>query len=592
MHTGFAKATSDWRETIAFLRHYLSLPSALDWRLAIASFSLLLLGQAFMDRGRFGGGFGPWLGVSVVLQAVVVVVLLLGRRLVFSRPVTALTPLAVLVVYAIAQACRGLVAGLYVVATLPNGELEPVYRMVFTLPAALTTSVGLAVVFGARDEHRKLIADLEGKREANWELRATLVERLERAKADLIAEVRQQLAPSEKELESALEQVDTESDRRAAVSRIQRVLEREIRPLSRSIESPDSALPGSVVPPRVRDVWPQTLRGTALFFPRATAAWLIGLNFSQVARFDFRPLALLALAGQGLVIWALVRLGEGLVAKRSLPLVAGLGLAGLWTAFAAVLATQVHEAIPHAEIPNLAPANIAAGFIVGFALALFSAVSGQREQTERALADAVQSLRVSANLLEQRQWVAARRLRHVVHGALQGALVAAAIKLANAPEANEALVREIKADIAAALERLVHGGDDYTTFEAGLRSLREAWRGVCELDIAVSDDARQACDADSALGQCALEVVVEAVGNSIRHGRADRCEVTVRLVQELLQVKVRDNGEGPPVGAQPGIGSRFFDEACLDWKLERNGSRTLFQATFATAEPLLLLKDS
>ena len=590
MNKGFARVASDWRATFAFLRHYLSVPSALDWRVAVGSFSVLILGQAAMDIGRYGGDLAQWLLLALLVQAVVWLVLVTARTFVFSRPAGKWTPLVVIGVYAMAQVCRGSLAGLFVVSNLPHGQLELLYRTVFTLPAAVTTAIGWAVVVGARDEHRRLVADLEGKRSANIELRETLAERLADSKAELIREVRAQLAPSESELESALEHLATDEERRSAIARIQMVLERDIRPLSRSIESHELTLPAPVPPAKPRDVWPKSLRGTALFFPRATAAWLVGLNFSQVARVEFAVLPLALLALQGLAIWALVRLGESVLGRWQLRLGVGLAAAGVLTGFAAMAATQLRELLPHEEIRNLVPANFVAGFAVGFSLALFSAVTVQREQTEQALGDAVQALRVSTNLVEQRQWFAARRLRHVVHGALQGALVAAAIKLANAPDASEELVREIKADIGAALERLVSGGDDFISLEAGMLSLREAWRGVCAVFIELSPEAIAACDSDDVLGQCALEVAVEAVGNSIRHGKASKCEVSARRVGDLLRITVRDNGEGLMGRPTPGVGSRFFDEACLDWKLERKASRTVFRATFAIGEALPSLK--
>lgn len=583
MNSGGSKVARDWNNALPYLRHYLSLPSALGWRVGAAAFALYVVGQVLIDRGRYGGDFWPWVQAALMLQVAVLAVLVIGGQIVFARPASNVTPLLVLLVYAIAQVVRGVLAGAYVVATVPNGQLELLYRSVFTLPSGITTGIGLAVLFGARDEHRRLISDLSAKRASSLEIRQTLTQRLNRSRQELIEAIQVRLAPSTAELEYALSAAVSAANRQQTVRRIQEIINRDIRPLSRTIELPPVST-GSVPPtPRVREQWPRQLLGSELFFPKATAVWITALNFSQVARDNFAPLPLAVLLLQGILVWLLITALENSLQRVRLALWAGLAIASLGTALAAVLAAQVYELIPFVQIPGLLPANFVVSLTIGLALALFSAVTAQRRATERAWAEAVEELRWSTNLLEQRQWVAVRRLRHVLHGALQGALVAAAIKLANANSVDDVLVSEIRADIKAALDRLVSGGDDYTSITEGVEQLQTAWRGVSELSYRLSPAAVAACAADQTLGQCALEVAVEAVGNAVRHGSATQCELSVDLVEDILQVVVIDDGCGPSPEAVPGVGSHCFNEACLDWRLVRSGDRTHFVASFAVA---------
>jgi signal transduction histidine kinase len=54
----------------------------------------------------------------------------------------------------------------------------------------------------------------------------------------------------------------------------------------------------------------------------------------------------------------------------------------------------------------------------------------------------------------------------------------------------------------------------------------------------------------------AAEVVREAVGNAIRHGRANRVWVTVSVTEQLVHLEVIDDGGGFEGCPRPGLGLR------------------------------------
>jgi signal transduction histidine kinase len=76
-----------------------------------------------------------------------------------------------------------------------------------------------------------------------------------------------------------------------------------------------------------------------------------------------------------------------------------------------------------------------------------------------------------------------------------------------------------------------------------------------------------------------IEVVREAVGNSIRHGNATSIVVTIVLREtNLIGLIIADNGSGIAVTAVPGIGSQLFSSLTYDWTIETSPAGTVITA--------------
>lgn len=64
-----------------------------------------------------------------------------------------------------------------------------------------------------------------------------------------------------------------------------------------------------------------------------------------------------------------------------------------------------------------------------------------------------------------------------------------------------------------------------------------------------------------------VQIIQEAVANSVRHGLADQIWITVKD-DGFRKVSIEDNGIGPRTG-EPGLGSEVFDSLSAEWSLER-----------------------
>lgn len=95
----------------------------------------------------------------------------------------------------------------------------------------------------------------------------------------------------------------------------------------------------------------------------------------------------------------------------------------------------------------------------------------------------------------------------------------------------------------------------------GLAELRLQWEPLVEIKF-------QLTSASSPKDKPTLQVIREAIANSVRHGLAS--QVTVEVADgKTRTVTVSDNGIGPRTGPM-GLGTTIFNQLCQKWGLSRN----------------------
>jgi two-component system, NarL family, sensor kinase len=205
------------------------------------------------------------------------------------------------------------------------------------------------------------------------------------------------------------------------------------------------------------------------------------------------------------------------------------------------------------------------------------------------LAVAAHATALSAALQESRSAIVAareeerRRLRRDLHDGLGPVLTGIAFKAdaaRNTLDADaaagpaRALLTELRADTTAAItdiRRLVYGLRPPALDDLGLvGSLREhTMRSALRADasrVAVTLDAPDNLPAlPAAVEVAAYRIVAEAMTNAVRHSGASRIDITVALADRAgLSIEVRDDGTGPAVGWQPGVGVTSMRERAAE----------------------------
>ena len=479
-------------------------------------------------------------------------------------------------------------------------------RPVLVLSAAVVGLMLRAVVIGA------VTAGLLGVEEVRWSqrfigavLNVGLVFIVAAYVATGLRERRRQigeLAAVERELAASVAALNLEYDQRndEALARVQEVLLAElsrldaadaerslevlqhtaadvVRPLSHQLahERPsDAALAAT---PSVTVSWPDVLDRAATgrpFRPLLTAAFL-GVE-TIAAAVAYRPgipvYAVMLVCVIGLLAVANLILATMLPGRRRatrMGLVASMsvliGIAGGWVVWAGLGEVPARGALA------LGTASFTVAFSLGVSVA--SAFARDRDRLVCALQDSSRGLQRRVVRLHQAQWFQNKVLARALHGPIQAAVTASALRLdaaIRAGDVDDSLVDRLRAQLIDALGTLGSAEPSVACAPEALTRLVSTWEGLCEVTTALTSDAADLLAEDPPLRSCVIDIFTEAVSNAVRHGGATRVEVRIGLSgaeRDVLLAITSDSATDRAAGAR-GLGSRILDDCTMEWRME------------------------
>lgn len=189
-------------------------------------------------------------------------------------------------------------------------------------------------------------------------------------------------------------------------------------------------------------------------------------------------------------------------------------------------------------------------------------------------------------LFDQQMWIARRNWSFVVHGTVQSALTAAITRLTTNAEPEEYEIDLAIQDLERAASALSKTPDINIDLSQALQNISLTWSGICSVSFMVTDRATRALERDQNARMCVNEICKEAVSNAVRHGEAKIVEIEVdRSADEILFISASNDGRAIDKSANPGVGSKMFDELTIDWALHTNRSsqRTILEAQLPLA---------
>jgi len=217
-------------------------------------------------------------------------------------------------------------------------------------------------------------------------------------------------------------------------------------------------------------------------------------------------------------------------------------------------------------------------FLAGLSMmaAIIGSALSQQREAEAELRLSTEMLRVNLARLHQVQWFQQKALSRALHGPMQSAATAAALRLdaaARSGQASEGLVREVRDSLRQQIDVL--GVDEPQTLDLKqvFDRITGTWEGLCEVGITVEAPARRCLEDDPVLRSITTEIISEAVSNAIRHGRAITAKVTVTQPNDaMLLVAVIDDGQDQGDSSGSGLGSQLLDECTTEWSLQSTNS--------------------
>jgi signal transduction histidine kinase len=219
--------------------------------------------------------------------------------------------------------------------------------------------------------------------------------------------------------------------------------------------------------------------------------------------------------------------------------------------------------------------------ILGWLFAGATAAQHQRVRMEQEFADINKALNWQIARARATQWQQRNRLSRTLHGPIQGAIGGAAVRLdiaLNAKEPTDHLQRELFGNIIEAIETL-NSRELLSDRQQMITQLRKVYAGLCEITFNEQTLASERLGNDAICAVAVTELVQEAVGNSIQHGKSKSVSVAVNLLEDgQIEVRVIDNGKPESASDQrEGLGTKMLNALSLRWSRSygKNGTELI-----------------
>ena len=370
------------------------------------------------------------------------------------------------------------------------------------------------------------------------------------------------------------------SDVGAAVESLERMARDVVRPLSHELADAPTVQTAAGPGPSSRVSWIKVLDLAAQgrpFRPLPTALLLVILALGSISAYPPATLRFVTLPFAAYVVVAIAnRIVEGLFGQR--PLRARLAILLLTAVSSGVVVAAIGFTMMIGQPVQRGTTLGCLFFTIIFSLgvAANAALDTDRRLTIARLDAATAQLRRNLALVNQVRWFQERALSRALHGPVQTAISAAALKLDAAMRTggvSPQLMDQVRADIARDLDVLGDATSNAVSLDDGIASIIGTWEGVCGIDVDVDQDAAEIAAEDAPLRACAVAIASEAISNAIRHGKSTAIDLRVRLDAEQSDVLIEmdslaPGSAGAPVPNAVGLGTRQLDECTTSWYLE------------------------
>ena len=454
---------------------------------------------------------------------------------------------------------------------------------IVTIAAALAI---IAVVISARMTYQDALTRLASDREELLELQMGAAEAFHAQRDSLLVEAQGILAPILESLRGSLSQardaraLATISDTmRDAVDDIVRPLSTALAQRSPQIERRSKLVPyaGSrLVDANTRVTLSQFILPftfTASMFIMSTGALVVVLGMQQ---------ALWAVALMSVILYSVLWLAR-LVARQ----------ARFSAYFATALYVTIHfiAGVVFVVVIKMSPFNVALNLLIGWLLVVIGVayLLMRYQLVEWVRADVIKKqeavnaeLEITLSGLRQQLRVESRRIAMILHGPVQTALYAAAIRVASKDRLDDSLAQEIVSDLETAMRRLENEVVAPLPLKDFVAEVSRVWGESVTITFRQDDPAREAIATSPTALACLTEVIREGVNNAIKHASASEISIDVFVVEPMLvEVTVVNPSQPEALSVSPGFGTDYLNNLTHDWSLTDDGNNTTLWAAVA-----------
>jgi signal transduction histidine kinase len=385
------------------------------------------------------------------------------------------------------------------------------------------------------------------------------------------------------EIEQDLNLAESQFDYKKQTSRIQHLVNNELRPVSAklwnasSLSAPKLSMTTliriSLLDQRLKVIW------ASLFF---SPYIFIGLNGSQ--GWEFAVVETLLATSLNILIFLIIELffKNGFLSRKSTNILI------MGSSFAVPLITILYilpgnlfwtESAATKFFYQIFLSSCHILILLGFNL--YKLLGQQRSAVlknfEQIIRDKELSSVSSADLGTVRDIDLARYL----HGELQAGLIATSLILERASNTGDTDLARQTLRSAVDLLRQDHARVSQSRIaspQSRLEKISEGWRGIADVKISIDWIG----SLETSLLNDVIALIDEGVSNAIRHAKATKISVSGYRVGIDLNIEILSDGFGMSAKA-PGLGTKLFNELTSSWKYVNQGKLNLLKFTVRDA---------
>jgi len=565
---------------------YLALPSALSLRLWLFFFPIACINPLFVDHRSLGGSYVDWLLLLVEAHLVLGLVFIIARHFLIRANSRTLAISIVATAYLLGQTLRGTFIGYETVQNHWTDDMLLFYRVTLGSLVYLLILALFAVVLGAYDSHETLVRELQSSESRLRNRQSALEVDIEKINSDARVEVMEALEPQMSAIRQKMRKDSGPTELLETVSLLQAFNDQVLHSLTKNLILTNSDIELSHVrdskPYKRNRDWHSTIDLKSALYPKIGFGLLFLINvgaaprlmpINQFERFTFCYALLI-----GIPIYLLNRVVHGRNLNSYLTTLS-------LTSFYAVLSPTAFLTLQlgNVAIPRkLLFPELFIGGVIGFVLATFSLLTRDRILEIEKLKEVNANIKRDLSLMRQHRWLVRRRLAKVLHGRVQGVVVASTLNLASSEKSAELVL----SDLEDSLLELLSVDASHVSIRHQLDELVEVWRNLIEVNYELPADLDQLLERENAATECVGEVIREAVNNAKKHGHCSQVSIHLTVNSDSVHIQVHDDGVGPGVVAEPGFGTDILNEICSRWSLTSNrAGLTEFWAEIPLQQP-------
>jgi two-component sensor histidine kinase len=536
-----------------------------------------------------GEGHGQWwqyLIFAAVTWATPLVVLFVFRVLWLPVKPRASRPVLTLGAFITAGAVRGAV--IYYCEPLfgLHSWSDPVIRFIseiITIGAAFSV---IAIEIAARLTYRDALRQLAQDREDLLQLQMNAAEQFHAQREALLTEAQSILNPILESLKGSLNSAHDAKTLTSLSQRMRDVVDDTIRPLSASIaqRSPSVERPGHLVPHSA-----SRLRGAADRINLGVFVLPLTITVFMAAT---TAAPLLIVCGWVVAVQALELMIIGLYVSLWIVRLVTLRLA-ITPGWGTLLFCLVHGLAGGVFILLLESAHVSispvllGGWIlllmgVAYLLIRYQHVEWVRSDVLNTQIEVNAELDVVLSSLRQQVRVEAKRVATILHGPVQTALYAAAIRITAQETIDPKVASRAMSDLETAMARLENDPIPSQALSDFVTEIASVWGASVSITFDQADDARVVLSENPTALACLTEVVREGVNNAIKHAQATAVRIEVGVADDrLVAVTVTNAGSLSGQQSSAGFGADVLSDLTHDWSLTDDGTTTTLWAAVA-----------